>query len=128
MPTMAPISICRPWRRILIIRSVPMLPLPMMAAFSLRSATGCLLLCGDALGNAAHAPMRGRHFLQDHANGFARCSGGFDSSVSQPADQGCLCFGTAALYQGDLDQWHVSLISVVLNSTRPRPCISSAIC
>ena len=36
MPTIAPISMCLPWRRILIIRSVPMLPLPTMAALSLR--------------------------------------------------------------------------------------------
>ncbi|EWS60044.1 hypothetical protein Y695_04594 [Hydrogenophaga sp. T4] len=36
MPTMAPIWMRWPWRRILIIRSVPMLPLPMMAALSLR--------------------------------------------------------------------------------------------
>jgi hypothetical protein len=34
MPTMAPISMFLPWRRILIIRSVPILPLPMMAALS----------------------------------------------------------------------------------------------
>ncbi|MOA70761.1 hypothetical protein D3C78_1998960 [compost metagenome] len=34
MPTMAPISRCLPLRRILIIRSVPMLPEPMMATLS----------------------------------------------------------------------------------------------
>src|SRR5690606_8188164 len=36
MPTMAAISMCLPWRRILIIKSVPILPLPIMAAFNLR--------------------------------------------------------------------------------------------
>jgi hypothetical protein len=36
MPTMAAISTCLPWRRILIIKSVPMLPLPMIAALSFR--------------------------------------------------------------------------------------------
>ena len=34
IPTIAPISICSPCRRILIIRSVPMLPLPMMPTLS----------------------------------------------------------------------------------------------
>ena len=44
MPTIAPISMCWPWRRILIIKSVPMLPLPMMAALSLRWAVDTWLL------------------------------------------------------------------------------------
>ena len=70
MPTIAPISMCRPWRRILIIRSVPMLPLPMMAALSLRGHGWFLasdvmrvhparLQAARSVPHAAHAADRG---------------------------------------------------------------------
>src|SRR5690606_12243988 len=85
MPTMATTSRCWPWRSILIMRSVPMLPLPMMAALSLRVMCFSFGLSHHAAANAAqiadarvhdvagrqghHGPERAR---QDHLAGLQR--------------------------------------------------------
>ncbi|MNT20718.1 hypothetical protein D3C72_1560330 [compost metagenome] len=57
MPTMVPIVRCRPWRMTLIIRSVPILPEPMMA-------TGIFLLSGFIMVPGVLFREHGAHFAE----------------------------------------------------------------
>src|SRR5450830_841106 len=108
MPTITAISRCWPWRRILIIRSVPILPEPMMATFFLCSLMSCSSRsAAQGLGGlAGDAEVGPGHLGDDHPHRFTGRLDRLHRRLGQGRDQAGLLFFVTAFDQENLHDGH----------------------